>query len=124
LLIKPRDTIVLVIVVPMFAPMIIGTALCRVIDPDATRATTSDVVVELLCSIAVMRSPMNNPVNGLDVANSIVSATFFPKCCSDDVIKSSANRNRINAPRIYRPMRTLIHTFFVGSVIGACSKFI
>ena len=96
-----------------------------VIEPDATRATVSDVVVELLCNIAVMRSPMNKPVNGLAVAISMVSATFLPKCCKDDVIRSSANRNRIKAPSIYRATRILGHTLFVGSlgsVMGACSK--
>ena len=45
---NPSDTIVLVIVVPTFAPMIIGTAPSSVIDPDATRATAIDVVAELL----------------------------------------------------------------------------
>ena len=108
----------------MLAPMIIGTALCKVIDPEATSATTSEVVVELLCNIAVIRSPMNRPVNGLEVANKMVSATFLPKCCRDDVIKSRENKNKINAPSIYTPMRTLDHTFFFGSIIGACSKFV
>ena len=111
-------------VVPILAPMIIGTALCKVMDPEATSATTIDVVVELLCNIAVMRSPMNNPINGLEVANKMVSATFLPKCCRDDVIKSRENKNRIKAPSIYRPMRTLDHTFFFGSIIGACSNFV
>ena len=124
LLMKPRETIVLVIVVPMLAPMIIGTAPCNVIEPEATRATTSEVVVELLCNIAVIRSPMNKPVNGLEVANKMVSATFLPKCCRDDVIRSRENKNKINAPRIYTPMRTLDHMFFFGSVIGACSNFL
>lgn len=48
LLMNPRETIVLVIVVPTFAPIMIGVALCSVIDPDATNATTREVVVELL----------------------------------------------------------------------------
>jgi len=39
---------VLVIVVPTFAPMMMGTADCRFNDPAATIATTSAVVVELL----------------------------------------------------------------------------
>lgn len=91
---------VLVMVVPTLAPIIIGIALCKVIDPEATRATTKEVVVELLCSIAVINKPMNNPVKGFAVANKIVSATFFPTCCSDDVIKSRANKKRMNAPRM------------------------
>ena len=48
LLMKPSDTIELVMVVPMFAPIMIGTALSNVIEPDATSATVSDVVAELL----------------------------------------------------------------------------
>ena len=39
---------VLVIVVPTFAPMMIGIAPERSNDPDATMATASAVVVELL----------------------------------------------------------------------------
>lgn len=111
-------------VVPILAPMIIGTALCKVIEPDATSATTSEVVVELLCNIAVIRSPMNKPVNGLEVASKIVSATLLPKCCREDVIRSRENKNKINAPSIYTPMRTLDHTFFLGSIIGACSNYV
>ena len=100
MLIKPSATIVLVIVVPTLAPMMIGIAFCKVMDPEATKATTNDVVVELLCSIAVISSPMNNPVNGFEVASKIVSPTFFPICCSDEIIKSRANKKRRNAPRI------------------------
>jgi len=35
-------------VVPILAPMMMGTAPSSVSDPDATKATVSDVVVELL----------------------------------------------------------------------------
>lgn len=70
----------LVMVVPTFAPIMIGIALSNVIAPEATNATTSDVVVELLCSIAVMSKPMNKPANGFDVANKMVSATLPPRC--------------------------------------------
>lgn len=48
LLMNPSETIVLVIVVPTFAPMMIGMALSMVMEPDATSATTNAVVVELL----------------------------------------------------------------------------
>ncbi len=68
----------LVIVVPMFAPMIIGTAPCSESDPEATKATVREVVVVLLCKIAVTNNPINNPVNGFDVANKIVSLTAVP----------------------------------------------
>ena len=46
--IKPSDTIIAVIVVPMLAPMIIGIADSSVNDPDATIATTKAEMVELL----------------------------------------------------------------------------
>ncbi len=39
---------VLVIVVPTLTPIIIGTALWTVIEPEATRATMEAVVAELL----------------------------------------------------------------------------
>ena len=39
---------VLVIVVPTLAPMMMGMALSMVIEPEATKATTMAVVVELL----------------------------------------------------------------------------
>ena len=68
LLINPSDTIVLVMVVPTLAPIMIGIPLSSVIDPDATRATTRAVVVELLWIIAVISRPMNNAVNGFEVA--------------------------------------------------------
>ena len=60
---------VLVIVVPTFAPIIIGMAASTEIDPEATKATTSEVDVELLCNIAVMSNPISNPLNGFEVAN-------------------------------------------------------
>lgn len=63
----------------MLAPIIIGMALSRVMDPDATKATTKAVVVELLCIIAVINKPMNKAVNGLDVAMMMVSAADFPR---------------------------------------------
>lgn len=68
LLINPKDTMVLVIVVPTLAPMIIGMALSSVIDPEATNATTSAVVVELLWIMAVISKPMKSAVNGFEVA--------------------------------------------------------
>ena len=95
---KPRDTIVLVIVVPTLAPMIMGTALRIVIELDATSATTTAVVVELLCNMAVTNNPMKRPVNGFAVASKIVSVKFLLRCWSEDVSKSIANKKRSNAP--------------------------
>ena len=45
---NPNETMVLVMVVPMLAPMIMGTAACNEMEPEATRATTMEVVAELL----------------------------------------------------------------------------
>ncbi len=72
---KPRDTIAAVMVVPMFAPMIMGMALSSVSAPEETSATTRDVVVELLCNIAVITNPMNKHVNGYGVPKKIVTET-------------------------------------------------
>jgi len=71
---------VLVIVVPILAPMIIGTAPSSVSDPEATKATVSEVVVELLWIMAVTNNPMNKPVKGFDVASKIVLLTSAPNC--------------------------------------------
>jgi len=62
---KLRATILLVSVVPIFAPMIIGMACAKSIDPDATIATIMEVVVELLCIMAVVTIPMNKLIKGL-----------------------------------------------------------
>lgn len=85
-------------VVPTLAPMMIGMALSNVIEPEATNATTSAVVVELLWIMAVISKPINNAVNGLDVAWIIVSAADLPMCCSEETIRSSANTNSTNMP--------------------------
>ena len=76
---NPSETIVLVMVVPMLAPMMMGMAPRKETDPDATNATTIEVVAELLCKIALTNKPMNNPVKGLVVASSIVSAAVLPR---------------------------------------------
>jgi hypothetical protein len=96
--------------------MIIGIAPCNVIDPEATSATTIDVVVELLCSMAVTRRPINRPVKGFDVARSMDPVTFFPMFCNDEVIRSSANRKRMNAPRMARAILILLRVLTVGSI--------
>ena len=71
---KPSETIVLVMVVPTLAPMMMGTALSRVSEPDATNATVIDVVAVLLWMMAVISRPMNKAAKGLEVARMIVSA--------------------------------------------------
>lgn len=90
----------LVMVVPTFAPMMMGTAPSSVMAPEATSATTIDVVAELLWMIAVISNPMKRPVKGFEVARIIVSAAVFPRCCKDEIIRSSANKKIISATRI------------------------
>src|SRR5688572_12237025 len=101
------DTMVLVMVVPTLAPMIMGMALSMVMDPEATNATTMAVVVELLWIMAVMSRPMNNPVNGLEVARIIVSAAVLPRCCKDETMRSSAKMNSTRVPAMYSTFRIL-----------------
>lgn len=62
------ETIVLVRVVPILAPMTTGIAFSNVIVPAATAATAIEVVVELLCRMAVPRRPMNSPIAGFPKA--------------------------------------------------------
>ena len=64
LAIKLSDTKLLVIVVPILAPITIGMAVDRSIEPDATIATAIDVVVELLCIMAVIINPINKLIKG------------------------------------------------------------
>jgi hypothetical protein len=117
---NPSDTIVLVMVVPTLAPMMMGIALSIVIDPEATNATTNAVVVELLWIMAVISRPMNNPVNGLEVARMMVSAADLPKCCRDDTIRSSANTKSISVPMMYNTLRMLLQCG--GDVIGVAGS--
>jgi ABC-type transport system involved in cytochrome c biogenesis permease component len=72
----PKETIVLVTVVPIFAPIIIGTALSSESAPEATTATTIEVTVELLWTMAVVSKPINRLINGLAVARIILFNNF------------------------------------------------
>lgn len=82
----------------MLAPMMMGMAPRKEIEPDATSATTIDVVAELLCKMAATNNPINKPMKGLVVASRIVSAAVLPKYCSDEIIRSSAKKNMRSAP--------------------------
>ena len=57
----------LVMLVPILAPIIIGMALLIERVPAATKATTIDVVVPELWIILVAKMPMNKPTKGLEV---------------------------------------------------------
>ena len=58
-------------VVPMFAPIIIGIAILKG-KPPATSPTMTDVTVEDDCTKAVAKEPSNKAINGL-VANAKIS---------------------------------------------------
>ena len=79
LVMYPSAMIVLVRVVPIFAPMMIGIAPSNDIDPEATAATVIEVEVELLWMIAVINNPINNPMKGFDVAKRIDWAMSSPR---------------------------------------------
>src|SRR5690606_23356954 len=87
---NPNATIVLGMVVPTLAAIMIGIALSNEIDRAATSATAMDVVVELLCTIAVARTPMRRPVKGFEVAMIIDSVAMGLRCLSAEVIRSIA----------------------------------
>jgi hypothetical protein len=89
---------VLVIVVPMLAPIMIGTAPCTVIEPEATNATSIDVVVELLCNTAVTRRPMNSPLNGFIVASPMTSLSPEPILYREATINLIAKTKSTNVP--------------------------
>jgi len=69
---------VLVTVVPMFAPIIIGTAFLMFSVPAAISPTMVDVVKDEDWTTAVERSPTANPTMGLAVFWIKASATPFP----------------------------------------------
>ena len=108
---------VLVMVVPILAPIMIGIAPRRETEPEATKATTMEVVVELLCRMAVTSNPMNKPVKGLVVANKIVSAAVFPRYCSEEIIKSRAKKNMSRAPMMYTVFRVMFFHPGDGEVV-------
>ena len=57
----------LVTVVPILAPMMMGTAFWMVKIPEATNPTTVQVVVDELCTRLVARMPMKRPTSGFEV---------------------------------------------------------
>ena len=90
----PIDTIVLVTVVPIFAPITIGMAFAIERLPPATRPTTMDVVEEEDWIIEVARIPMNRPTIGFVVVAIRVSANPSPNNLREAPISSKLKRNR------------------------------
>ena len=61
----PSETRLLVMVVPMLAPMIMGAAISTVSVPAPTSVTSVAVVTEDDCTSTVARMPANSPARGL-----------------------------------------------------------
>jgi hypothetical protein len=95
-LIWPMETIILVTVVPMFAPIIMGTAPPKFNAPLLTIPTINEVVVEELWKIVVERIPINKAINGLLVVESMLSANPPPKCLIAVDNPFIPTRNRYN----------------------------
>ena len=89
----PKATSMQVTVVPMFAPMIIGTALLIESTPEATKATTIDVVVPELWIILVTKIPINKPTKGFEVVAIRPSAKGAPKPLKAWLIRLMLTRN-------------------------------
>jgi hypothetical protein len=90
----PRATSVHVTVVPILAPITIGIALLMERTPDATKATTMDVVVPELCIMLVARIPMNKPTKGLEVVAIRRWAKPLPKPLKAWLIRLIEIKNR------------------------------
>ena len=103
--IYPSDTIVLVTVVPIFAPITIGIALSKEIVPAATMATTREVTVELLWIIAVVNIPIKKPTKGFDVASIICLTISWLSKLNALLIRF---KDRKNAKNIAANLRSLL----------------
>ena len=88
----PNATIVFVMLVPMFAPMIRGMAFPIVSAPVAVSPTITEVVTELLCTIAVAKIPINSAMNGFVVSDTSFSAKSVPNSLNDAPINCMLSR--------------------------------
>ena len=80
-------TMVLVTVVPMLAPMMMGTALVTVSAPPATMPTTIEVVLDELWISEVASRPIIRPITGLVVVAISCSLNPLPS-----ILKAAPNR--------------------------------
>ena len=92
--IYPTETIVFVTVVPMLAPIIIGTAPPIERAPVLAIVTMIDVVVEELWNSVVHNIPINKATKGLLVAVRTVFAKSPPKPLMPDDNPPIPTRNR------------------------------
>mmetsp|Transcript_89084 Transcript_89084/g.252574 ORF Transcript_89084/g.252574 Transcript_89084/m.252574 type:complete len:237 (+) Transcript_89084:879-1589(+) len=85
----PMETMVLVTEVPMFAPMMTGTASWELSCPAATRPTTMEVLVEEDCTSTVPRMPIMSPTTGFGMCPNSAPASFPPSTLKASAIRDS-----------------------------------
>jgi hypothetical protein len=90
---------VFVMVVPMFAPMMIGTAKDMLRAPDATNPTTTVVVVDEDWMRLVARNPMMSPARGSDAVETSCSANPRPAILKAALIRSMEKKKRYSRRR-------------------------
>ena len=114
------DTIQLVTVVPILAPMMMPVACRRLIIPAFTKPTTITVVAELLWMIAVTPAPTSTPSKRFEVRISSTRCKRLPaNFCRPSAIDSIPYRNipspPINANRL--PTCVSVFIFYDSSCV-------
>ena len=84
----------MVTVVPILAPMIIGTANSTERDPDPTRATIVEVDTDDDCTRTVARTPTNSPAIGFETRSNKESVKSAPNAFIPDSSPFTPTRNR------------------------------
>mmetsp|Transcript_68764 Transcript_68764/g.143607 ORF Transcript_68764/g.143607 Transcript_68764/m.143607 type:complete len:208 (-) Transcript_68764:230-853(-) len=90
----PIDTMVLVTVVPMLAPMMMGTAGRTWSPPAETKATTMDVLVEEDCTITVASTPTIKAARLFGMSRSVFPAPLPPNTLKALPINSMPTRKK------------------------------
>ena len=109
------ETIVLVTVVPIFAPIIIGTAPDSVTVPDPTIATINDEVVEELWNKVVAKIPIKSATNGFPVVDITSLAKSPPSILIPLERPFIPTKNKYKAkttPNIFKKVFKLSFIFF------------
>ena len=101
------ETIVFVTVVPMLAPMIIGTAFAsgRGFSGDATRPTTIEVVTDELWTSVVASNPTIRATNGFSVALKNACSRSPPNSRNPSLSPRTPVRKISSRPRTSAPAR-------------------
>jgi hypothetical protein len=109
------ETIMLVTVVPILAPIIMGIAPPKFNAPLLTIPTINEVVVDELWKMVVERIPINKAINGLLVVDSIFSAKSPPKFLIAVDSPLIPTRNRYNdktTPATFRIIRKFLFKIY------------